>query len=232
MHAQTTPEKIQSEKEPITSTPLSQKSASNTAFEEKNRPEDYKGFLREDIRECGVLPIEDFLETVLRLPKQEQTGSGKYGRIAGSRGFKDKLESFMMPVSTERQRYHPFLELVGYILGELSGNNTLEACRNDPAIINGSYSKRSPDIIMASKATFVRGARFGADGLCKSGPTGSLADLMFHWFELLFFFELKTIIFKNLNVEPELRKLVKLQSPKMESWPALDIPVLAKDIRT
>lgn len=229
--SKTTPKRGQDEK-PVSVTPQNRGTGSHGSYQTLNKPAHYRGYLREDIKKSSIVPIKTFLEA-LGLPKEQaDNGNIRYNRIAGSQAFKTRLEAYLRLAKNEEERYGPYVDLVGYVLTELKGKH-LDVCRNDPAEIKGSFAGRSPDIVIVPNAAFSRGDRINADDFSKSGPTGELAELAFHWSELLHFIELKKINLEFPEEVPDTTKSMALETVTTETWPDQKIkPPLARDFCT
>ena len=177
-------------------TPWSRGSGSHSEFHNRRTQDDYKPYLKEDLK-CNKAKItfDEFLKHILRVsPEWRHQEKSTIHSIVNSKRYKDMLELYTSQIYHETERYHPFVELVNYAMETLCGREEfiMSFCRNDPIIVKGSYAQRKPDVAGVENGVLNEGERGGVDKLSKKGPAGN----PFFWADLVSFLEFKAKVFK------------------------------------
>jgi hypothetical protein len=174
-------------------TPWSRGSGSHSEFHNRHTQDDYKPYLKEDLK-CNkaTITFDEFLKHILRV-SPEWSQQEKSTNIVNSKRYNDMLELYTSQIHHETERYHPFVELVNHAMETLRGREELvmSFCRNDPIIVKGSYAHQKPDVVGVENGVLNEGERGGVDNLSKKGPAGNA----FFWADLVSFLEFKVKAF-------------------------------------
>jgi hypothetical protein len=173
----------------INSTPISQGSGSNSAYDTKANAADYYPYLREDLQNCATIEFEEFLEHIFGF-KFDPKIVAQAQKIVDNNNFKRLMDKYCGVVPDETGRYVPFVEMVNYTFDRI-GLEEIRLCRNDLSLLWGSHAARKPDVLGVLTNAFQQGGRFKPDNFSEKGP--SAADA-FHWGEVLDFWEFKLTV--------------------------------------
>jgi len=176
-------------------TPWSKGSGSHSGFRNRHTQDDYKPYLKEDLR-CSKASIafDEFLKHILRVsPEWRLQEKSSIEKIVNSKRYQDMLQCYTSQIHHETERYHPFTELVNHAMEQLRGQDefVVSFCRNDPIIVKGSYAQRKPDSTGVENDVVNEGERGGVDNLSKEGPVGNA----FFWTDVISFLEFKVKLF-------------------------------------
>jgi hypothetical protein len=187
----------------------------------------YQMYLEQDWERRAHIEVSDFCAHLLHISTTEQPSqfsfsnadaglSSQYSQfdeyapradreaadaIIASRQYRQKKKAYM-DAKSEKERYEPFINLVNYIIDQLTArmNKSLQAkkkkeeemnklvlVRNDPKAIKGSIVCRSPDVVaIRQRIRYTRGKAVNRSENWKSPNTNPNG---FYWPELLFFVE-------------------------------------------
>ncbi|KAJ7131627.1 hypothetical protein C8R46DRAFT_658699 [Mycena filopes] len=171
----------------VTSTPYNKGSQSHLSHASEHTQTEYAPYLQEDLRLEKTISMAEFLELVLCIPRDQASGQVKgpnAAKMAKSTEFKDLLATYTdwkSHGSDETSLYAPFIALANHCIGK---DATVQFCRDDPTLINGSDAGRKPDVLSVWLAALQLGGRNNVF----DGPD---TDSAFHWMEVLGFWEFK-----------------------------------------
>lgn len=172
-------------------TPWNKGSGSHSGFRHKHTQDDYKPYLKEDLKYSQAsISFDEFLKHILYIsPEWCRQEKLLIEKIVDSKRYQDMLQCYAAPIHHETERYYPFLELVNHATGQLreSDEFVVSFCRNDPIIVKGSYAQRKPDGGGVEHGVVNEGERGGVDNISQGGPEGNA----FLWTDFVSFLEFK-----------------------------------------
>jgi hypothetical protein len=174
-------------------TPWNKGSGSHSVFRHKHTQDDYKPYLKEDLKYSQAsISFDEFLKHILHVPHEwcrQEKPLILIKKIVNSKRYLDMLQRYTARIHHEMEHYHAFTELVNHAMDQLRDSEefVVSFCRNDPVIVKGSYAQRKPDGAGVEHDVLNEGERDGVDNLSKEGPRGNAL----FWTDFISFLEFK-----------------------------------------
>ncbi|KAH8814646.1 hypothetical protein DL96DRAFT_1820796 [Flagelloscypha sp. PMI_526] len=196
----------------LKTTTFSAGTSSQVSFSENiSRSEDGRS-LKQDVKKTRYLSFKDFLSNIFAVDSSQEfiqgsSNSKTWTDVTNSPAVLEKLDMFRKTTGGETARYAPFISLANQILDE-TGHHTIRFCRNDNTMVAGSFTARTPDIVVV-RADCLNDTR-SVESCSKQGPKDP-----FWWHNILMCNEFE---YKAVSISKDAKEVSLLEAHSSSSW--------------